>query len=182
MKTIVFIALYKAGVFFALKNINLFHPFFAVTVPRNRMELQIFSTKLSACIKRVKLHCNIKCWSSNIRQMAKNDYRGNSHNYSKQMMTWEVRGCTNLEEKSCFWNLMLSYQSPSNFVQCILSIVTFFFHCDILYMWKQLFHYCHNMLLPLWHQWHRSWLAVLTTIQLPRNKTEKWNSVVSTNL
>lgn len=146
------------------------------------MELQIFSTKLSACIKRVKLHCNIKCWSSNIRQMAKNDYRGNSHNYSKQMMTWEVRGCTNLEEKSCFWNLMLSYQSPSNFVQCILSIVTFFFHCDILYMWKQLFHYCHNMLLPLWHQWHRSWLAVLTTIQLPRNKTEKWNSVVSTNL
>lgn len=91
MKTIVFIALYRAGVFFALKNINLFHPFFAVTVPRNRMELQIFSTKLSACIKRVKLHCNIKCWSSNIRQMAKNDYRGNSHNYSKQMMTWEVR-------------------------------------------------------------------------------------------
>lgn len=33
-------------------------------------------------------------------------------------------------------------------------------------MWKQLLHYCHNMFLLLWHHWHRSWFAVLTTVQL----------------
>lgn len=36
IRTIIFVALYGTG-FFALTNINIFHPFFVVTVPRNRI-------------------------------------------------------------------------------------------------------------------------------------------------